>query len=302
LEEKVQLIQAYSGEGSLNQALRVLDVAKSTYYYHIDKKVDYEEKYTYLKRPLLEIARDHPGYGYRRATSELKEGYGYGINDKVVRNLHRCWEIALSRTAKRPKPSSISKVIASVGGRANLVAEIEEPRLFQVIYTDFTELVYAEGREKAFLMVLLEHMSKVVAGWAVGSSANTDLAHEAWERTREWMRKHGVPVKGVIVHHDRDPVYTSHAWVYRLLVRDSVRLSYALRGARDNPEMESFFGRFKEENGSLVVEAKNLDELLGVAKSRIRYYNHERRHSSIGNTQPARYFKKHWMEHTKTSD
>ena len=33
-----------------------------------------------------------------------------------------------------------------------------------------------------------------------------------------------------------------------------VRLSYAPRGPNDNPEMESFFGRFTVENRSLISE------------------------------------------------
>jgi len=297
----VRLVQQYSGDGSLTQALGVLELARSTYYYQFAQKVDYEEKYAYLKQPLLEIARKHPGYGYRRATGELRESYGHEVNTKVVRNLHQCWEIALRRSAKRPRPSSISKVIRSVGKRANLVAEIENPRLFQILYTDFTELVYAEGRKKASLMPLIGHVSKIVAGWAVSASGNTELALEAWKRAKKWMKKNGIPVKKLIVHHDQDPVYTSHAWVHQLLVEDEARLSYALRGAKDNPEMESFIGRFKEENRSLLIEAKSLEEVREVVKSRLRYYNHERRHSSIGNTQPIRYFKKHRMGHTRTS-
>ena len=48
----------------------------------------------------------------------------------------------------------------------------------------------------------------------------------------------------MIVHHDRDPVFTGHGWTGKLLLSDGVRLSYALGGAKDNPEMESFFPSF----------------------------------------------------------
>jgi transposase InsO family protein len=44
--------------------------------------------------------------------------------------------------------------------------------------------------------------------------------------------------------------------------------------------MESFNGRFKEENHSLLLEAQTMDELIEVVNERIRYYNEARRHSS----------------------
>ena len=48
----------------------------------------------------------------------------------------------------------------------------------------------------------------------------------------------------MIVHHDRDPVFTGYGWTGQLLLSDSIMLSYALGGAKDNPEMESFFPSF----------------------------------------------------------
>jgi transposase InsO family protein len=65
-----------------------------------------------------------------------------------------------------------------------------------------------------------------------------------------------------------------------------LRVSYALRGAKDNPEMESFRGRFKTEGHSLFLGARSLAELITVVDERMRYYNTERRHSSIGYVPP----------------
>ena len=97
---------------------------------------------------------------------------------------------------------------------------------------------------------------------------------------------------GMIMHHDRDSVYTGYEWTSQLLLKDKSRLSYALRGAKDNPEMESFNGRFKGEGHSLFLEAQNLDELVAVVDERMRYYNTERRHSSVGYVPPLMYIKR----------
>jgi hypothetical protein len=56
--------------------LRALGLSKKSWYYS-QKRQSYEEKYIHLREPLLEIARDHPEYGYRRTAVELQEMGNY---------------------------------------------------------------------------------------------------------------------------------------------------------------------------------------------------------------------------------
>ena len=65
------------------------------------------------------------------------------------------------------------------------------------------------------------------------------------------------------------------------MLEDRVRLSYALNGAKDNPEMESFNGRFKGEGRSLFLDVQSLGELQAVVERCMRYDNTVRRHSSL---------------------
>lgn len=122
--------------------------------------------------------------------------------------------------------------------------------------------------------------------WAVGERANTVLALEAWRDAKRGLRRWGMNVEDVIVHHDQDPVFTGYGWTDQLLIKDHVRVSYALRGARDNPEMESFFGRLKVENHSIFLDAQTLKGLRAIVAERMQYYNRERRHSTLGNRAP----------------
>ncbi len=62
------------------------------------------------------------------------------------------------------------------------------------------------------------------------------------------------------MHHDQDTVHTSYDWMQALLIRDRARVSFAEHGARDNPWIESLWGYFKVENGSLPSEAATLKE------------------------------------------
>ena len=288
VRRKVALARGAMGEYPLVIILAVLELARSTWYYHRGRAdQSYEAKYADLRRPLEAIAREHPGYGYRRTVTELCERLDRVVNHKVVRRLHQCWDLPLRRGTRRPKPSGVRQAIQAAGDRVNLVARLERIRPFEVLYTDFTELIYADGRAKAHLMVLLDHAGKLVAGYAVDQRAVTELALEAWHRAKQTLHKLGQPLEGLLVHHDQDPVFTSYAWTAQLLLTDGVRISYALRGARDNPEMESFFGRFKGENRSLILDAQDLGELKTVVDDRIRYYNRERRHSTLDNRSPV---------------
>lgn len=60
-------------------------------------------------------------------------------------------------------------------------------------------------------------------------------------------------------------------------------------GTQDNPQMESFFSRFKAEGESLFLNAETIKELRTVVAERIAYYNLERRHSSLGYLSPLAY-------------
>jgi len=85
-------------------------------------------------------------------------------------------------------------------------------------------------------MPIIGHTSKMAFGWVVGESADTVLALQAWERAQETFQQLDIPYATMIMHHDRDSVYTGYEWTSQLLLKDRLRLSYALRGAKDNPE------------------------------------------------------------------
>ena len=291
-EPKVTLVETAKDTYGLNLTLATIDLPKSTWYYHQKHKVAYEDKYADLFPILEEIVRAHPEYGVPRIMPELCDEHHTDVNHKVVERLLGIWDLSILRSTHRPRPNSVQKVITEAGELANLVVQMDEIGLFQVVYTDFTEILYADGDRKAMLMPIIGHVSKMAFGWAIGQGRNTCLALQAWKRAQETFRQTGISYTGLIVHHDQDSVYTGYEWTSQLLLKDKSRLSYALRGAKDNPEMESFNGRFKTEGHSLFLEAQSLGELSTVVDERMRYYNTERRHSSIGYVPPLMYIKR----------
>ncbi len=80
-------------------------------------------------------------------------------------------------------------------------------------------------------------------------------------------------------------------WTGQLLLKDKVRLSYALDGAKDNTEMESFNVHFKQESNSLFLDAGDMEELRLVMSRQMKYYNTKRRHSSLDYVSPMAYIR-----------
>lgn len=288
-EEKVDLVALVKDNYSLASVLAAVELPKSTWYYHRNQKDTYHKKYAHLQPLLEEVARKHPSYGIPRIVKELRETYHQKVNHKVIQRLLKQWDLSLVRNVHKPKPSGIKKAIMTAGKRANLVSQMEQVGIFMVIYTDFTELLYADGTRKAHFMPMIGHTSKMVFGWQVGQRANTALALSAWRRAKSTLKNLAIPYKGIIVHHDQDSVFTGYAWCNQLMIKDEVRLSYAINGAKDNPEMESFNGRFKNENRSLILDAQTFEELEDILTKQIDYYNKVRRHSSLDYISPQEF-------------
>lgn len=286
--EKVEVVNDNAETYGLNMTLEAIGLPKSTWYYWKNRKVDYEEKYRPLREPLIEVLTENPGYGYRRVEPELK-ARGYRVGETVVQRVLDMWDLSLRRWVRKPKPSVPRKLLQTNGHGMNLVVGMDVVEPLQVLYTDFTEIWYAQGGKKAYLMPLLDHATKWVVGWALGHRPNTELALEALSMARAALADVGLTFEGRIIHHDQDSVYTGYRWLYAVLIKDRAQISYSENGAKGNTMMESFNGRFKTENCSLFYEAANIWELRRLIAQQIDYYNCRRRHSTLGNTAPIDY-------------
>jgi len=157
----------------------------------------------------------------------------------------------------------------------NLVKQLTEIKLFQVLFTDFTELVYAYGGKKTWLIVYLEGVSKKILGDHIGTGTS-ESALKAYHKAKKYLRREKVNLNEVIVHQDQGTQFKSYEYVDALL-KDGISLSYSRKGhPEDNPEMESFFGRFKDEWRDEIFELETLDEVIKFVKRKKYYYNNYR--------------------------
>ena len=135
----------------LNRCLEVLSVAKSSWHYRQN------------------------GYGRPRMTVELRERLGYRINHKRVERLlrHNGWGM-IHHIPRRSK-SGVQQILHHRKGNLDKVSG-REFGVLEAFSTDFTELRYAQGRHKAWLMTLSDLESRWAADWSLGPRRNRSVA------------------------------------------------------------------------------------------------------------------------------
>ena len=74
-----------------------------------------------------------------------------------------------------------------------------------------------------------------------------------------------------------------------MVTEDWCVVSFSEDGARGNVWIESVWSRFCIENHSLLIESVTIQDLIAVIDDRWRYYDWERRHSSLDNQPPIVY-------------
>jgi putative transposase len=145
------------------------------------------------------------------------------------------------------------------------------------------------GTGWSYLAVLLDAFSRRVVGWAVGTQLTAALPLEALERAVQARQ----PPAGLLHHSDRGIQYACDAY-QRALRTHSLEGSMSRRGdCWDNAVVESFFA-------SLKVERLHERHFATVEHVRHevedyieRFYNRERRHSTLGYVSPVIYELRH---------
>lgn len=287
-DEKIGFVGRNRDEHGLGRALSVVGLASGTWYYR-QKRKDPCERDRELKEEVICIIKEHPDYGYRRMLPELHARTGMVVNHKRLRRVLKTYQLGLRRSLPKYRKSAVQEVIERFRGHLDLVNGRAAPAHLEALSTDFTELIYGQGTRKAYLMAYVDISGKVAVGYGVAARANTELALTAWKNAKATLSRLGRKTEGLIIHSDQDAVYRSHDYLRQLLIGDEVQISYSERGCKDNPWIESFWGRMKVEIGSQIVEAETIEELRRVIERRITYYNTKRRHSMIGNQVPLDY-------------
>jgi putative transposase len=227
-------------------------------------------------------AASHRRYGRPKLPEELRnQGWRCGHN-----RLARLMRLDGVR-AKRVKKFRVTTESQHAHAIApNRLARRFAPTAYerdQAWAADITYLPTGEGW--LYLAVVLDLASRRAIGWCTSSRLDQQLTLEALRRALTFRR----PSPGVLHHSDRGAQYACAAY-QRVLADHGVRCSMSRPGACwDNAVVESFFATLKTE---LVADAhwatraeahRQLVSFIDV------WYNHQRRHASLGYRSPVEY-------------
>lgn len=140
-----------------------------------------------------------------------------------------------------------------------------------------------------YLAVLIDAFSRRVVGWALDTQPSAELPLAAWRQAVATRR----PGAGLLHHSDRGIQYACTA--YQTVLREhSAVSSMSRRGdCWDNAVVESFFASLKierlHERRYATVEELRADVVDYIE----RFYNRQRRHSTLGYLSPALYELRH---------
>jgi transposase InsO family protein len=162
---------------------------------------------------------------------------------------------------------------------------VEQPNAVWV--ADITYLRVSRGW--AYLAVLIDLFSRKVVGWALQDNMATSLCLNALRQavtTRDLT-------EGAVHHSDRGSQYASKAYRQALQSAGMTQSMSRKGNCWDNAVAESFFGTLEQE----LVPDKPWPDLIAARKAVGDYihqfYNHERRHSTLGQISPVAFETNH---------
>ncbi len=249
---------------SERRACRTLRQSRSTQWYA--PKVSFEERR--LVARMLELALQHPRYGYRRIRA-LLVGEGWQVNRKRVYRLWRREGLKVPQRVRRRKRSGSCEA-----GCSRLRAE--QPN--DVWAWDFIHDRTVDGRSLKWLSVVDEFTRECVALEVDRSLTSTDVVHHLMK----CFARHGSPKR---IRSDNGPEFIAKA-VRDWLAHARVGPLYIDPGAPwQNGYAESFHSRLRDELLN-VEEFTSLREAKVLAKQWREDYNRRRPHSALGYQTP----------------
>ncbi|EGP69822.1 integrase core domain protein [Streptococcus mitis SK1080] len=269
-------------EFSLDILLRVIKLARSTYYYHL-KQLDKPDKDQELKAEIQSIFIEHKGnYGYRRVHLELRNR-GYLVNHKRVQRLME----VLNLQAKMRQKRKYSSHKGDVGKKAeNLIQrQFEGSKTMEKCYTDVTEFAIPASTQKLYLSPVLDGFNSEIIAYNLSTSPNLEQVKTMLEQA--FTEKH---YENTILHSDQGWQY-QHDSYHRFLESKGIQASMSRKGnSPDNGMMESFFGILKSEMFYGYEKSfQSLHQLEQAIVDYIDYYNNKRIKVKLKGLSPVQY-------------
>ena len=269
-------------EFPLDILLKIIKLARSTYYYHL-KQLDQSDKDDEVKAEIQSIYTEHKGnYGYRRMTLELRN-HGFVVNHKKVLRLMK----VLGLTARIRRKRKYSSYQGEVGKKAdNLIQrQFEAIKPMQKCYTDVTEFAIPASSQKLYLSPVLDGFNSEIISYNLSTSPNLLQMKAMLEQA--FTANH---YENTILHSDQGWQY-QHDFYHHFLKNKGIQPSMSRKGnSPDNGMMESFFGILKSEMFYGYENTfQSLEHLEQAIVDYIDYYNNKRIKVKLKGLSPVQY-------------
>lgn len=282
-KEKTQVIDALCSKYSIVELLRLLDLSKSSYYYH-KKQLMAPDKYSQERSLIVELFHGNKGrYGYRRIYCSLKL-LGITLSEKVVRRIMAEENLKVKSPRLRKYNSYAGEITPAVPNLLKRDFKADHPN--KKWLTDITEFHIPSG--KVYLFQMIDCFDGAVISWTISTKPNADMVNSMLENAIATLNPEDSP----IVHSDRGAHYRWPGWIQRMkdarLIRSMSKKGYST----DNSACEGFFGRLKNEFFyGCDWKSTSIDQFITDLDDYILWYNQKRIKCSLGGLSPLDYRK-----------
>ena len=259
---------------------QVLDVSRSGYYAWRNRppSAHQQRREQIAQSAAASYFQSHRVYGYRKVWEDLREA-GIECCEETVRRI--LGKLGLYSRVKRKfwvtTDSDHQQPIAA----NRLARDFSATRPDEKWVADITYVGTDESR--LYLAAVMDLYSRRIVGWAMSDRIDRALVASALDMAILQRR----PAAGLVHHSDRGVQYASDAYQQKL---ENLEIICSMSGKGDcwdNAAMESFFGSLKTEwvygkrYATREIAQQDLFKYIEV------FYNHKRRHASLGYVSPA---------------
>jgi putative transposase len=266
----------------IRKACCTLGVSRSGFYEYLKRRPSRRAlENEVLKDEIRSIFEEHKGrYGSKRIAKVLSVREVI-VNRKRVSRLMRAMNLFAKGTRLHYR-NYRSKPMES--DRPNLLNQVFQSSGRNRIWVgDITYIPTQRGF--LYLAVFLDICTRKATGWSMNCRMKNQLVIDAFKQAIGRDR----PDKGIVVHTDQGPQFTSGAF-RTLLSQSGAILSNSRKGnPYDNAVMESFYRTLKRELIQGVKFESHEQAQMEIFKYIELYYNPKRIHSSLGYLSPIQY-------------
>jgi transposase InsO family protein len=255
-----------------------MDIKRSTLYYRQKDNLDKKIKEADIKDRIATISYQHPYYGYRRMTAQLRREK-VRINHKRVLRMMR--ELGIQGKIKH-QYITITNSKPNNKIYPNLIKDKMVTSINQIWCADITYIRILNGF--VYLAAIIDVYSRRIVGYALGKTLCPKLTVIALKMAITTRN-----ADNLIHHSDQGIQYTCKDYI-KILKDNGIQISMSAKGnPYDNAFAGSFFKTLKQEEVYLWEYETFSDVIERIPYFIEDVYNRKRLHSSLGYRPPEKY-------------